>query len=120
MKDSFFRSMTWLHTWVGLLTCWIIYVIFFAGTASFFRDEINLWNQPAIHNVQAQTDRVAAQRQQIIKGFDYLNQHAPNSPSWRITLPEERIPYLVYGYAKPKEPGPVSYTHLTLPTTPYV
>ena len=105
MKDSFFRSMTWLHTWVGLLTCWIIYVIFFAGTASFFRDEINLWNQPAIHNVQAQTDRVAAQRQQIIKGFDYLNQHAANSPSWRITLPEERIPYLVYGYAKPKEPG---------------
>ena len=105
MKDSFFRSMTWLHTWVGLLTCWIIYVIFFAGTASFFRDEINLWNQPAIHNVQSQTDRVAAQRQQIIKGFDYLNQHAANSPSWRITLPEERIPYLVYGYAKPKEPG---------------
>ncbi|WP_338365158.1 PepSY-associated TM helix domain-containing protein [uncultured Pseudoalteromonas sp.] len=105
MKDNFFRSMTWLHTWVGLLTCWIIYTIFFAGTVSFFRDEINLWNQPAIHNVQAQTDRVAAQRQQIIKGVEYLNQHAENSPGWRITLPEERIPYLVYGYAKPKEPG---------------
>ncbi|MEH6817893.1 MAG: PepSY-associated TM helix domain-containing protein, partial [Pseudoalteromonas distincta] len=47
MKDSFFRSMTWLHTWVGLLVCWLLYLIFFAGTLSFFRDEITLWNQPA-------------------------------------------------------------------------
>ncbi|MEL0642693.1 PepSY domain-containing protein, partial [Pseudoalteromonas aliena] len=28
-----------------------------------------------------------------------------NSSSWRFTLPEPRIPYLIYGYAKPKEPG---------------
>ncbi|ATC88312.1 PepSY-associated TM helix domain-containing protein [Pseudoalteromonas arctica] len=105
MKGSFFRSMTWLHTWVGLLVCWLLYLIFFAGTLSFFRDEITLWNQPAIHNVQAQTQRIEAQKQQIITGFDYLANHGANSSSWRITLPEPRIPYLIYGYAKPKEPG---------------
>jgi uncharacterized iron-regulated membrane protein len=105
MKDSFFRSMTWLHTWVGLLVCWLLYLIFFAGTLSFFRDEISLWNQPAIHNVQAQANRIEAQKQQIITGFDYLAKKGASSPSWRITLPEPRIPYLIYGYAKPKEPG---------------
>ncbi|TMO09950.1 PepSY-associated TM helix domain-containing protein [Pseudoalteromonas sp. S558] len=105
MKDSFFRSMTWLHTWVGLLVCWLLYLIFFSGTLSFFRDEISLWNQPAIHNVQTQAQRIEAQQQQIITGFDYLATQGANSQSWRITLPESRIPYLVYGYAKPKEPG---------------
>ena len=105
MKDSFFRSMTWLHTWVGLLVCWLLYLIFFSGTLSFFRDEMSLWNQPEIHNIQAQTDRISAQKQQIITGFDYLNAQASNAPNWRITLPEQRVPYLTYGFAKPKEPG---------------
>lgn len=105
MKGSFFRSMTWLHTWVGLLVCWLLYLIFFAGTISFFRDEVSLWNQPSIHNIEQQTDRIGAQKQQIITGVEYLNAQAPNAPNWRITLPEERIPYLTYGFAKPKEPG---------------
>lgn len=104
MKGSFFRSMTWLHTWVGLLVCWLLYLIFFAGTISFFRDEVSLWNQPSIHNIEQQTDRIGAQKQQIISGVEYLNTQAPNAPNWRITLPEERVPYLTYGYAKPKEP----------------
>ena len=105
MKGSFFRSMTWLHTWVGLLVCWLLYLIFFAGTLSFFRDEMSIWSQPAVHNITAQADRVGAQRAQIKAGFDYLNKHAGNSSNWRVTLPEPRVPYLKYGYAKPKEPG---------------
>jgi uncharacterized iron-regulated membrane protein len=105
MKDSFFRSMTWLHTWVGLLVCWLLYLIFFAGTLSFFRDEVSLWNQPEIHHIPPQSNRIAAQTQQIISGFEYLNGQASQAPSWRITLPEPRVNYLTYGYAKPKEPG---------------
>ena len=62
MKGSFFRSMTWLHTWVGLLVCWLLYLIFFAGTLSFFRDEMSIWSQPAVHNITAQADRVAQYR----------------------------------------------------------
>ena len=42
MKDTFFRSMTWLHTWVGLLVCWLLFLIFIAGTLAFFRWELNL------------------------------------------------------------------------------
>jgi uncharacterized iron-regulated membrane protein len=105
MKDNFFKTMTWLHIWVGLLACWIVYTIFFTGTISFFRDEINLWNQPVIHNVQAQNERVEAQKEQLTYSINYLSKHAANSISWRITLPEPRIPYLEYGYAKPKVPG---------------
>lgn len=105
MKDSFFRSMTWLHTWVGLLVCWLLLFIFFTGTISFFKDEVTLWSQPATHNIKPLDNRVQLQRQQITAGIDYLNEQAKYAPSWRITLPEERIPYLIYGYAKPKKEG---------------
>ncbi|WP_404343342.1 PepSY-associated TM helix domain-containing protein [Pseudoalteromonas mariniglutinosa] len=105
MKENFFRSMTWLHTWVGLLVCWLLYLIFFAGTLSFFRDEITLWAQPEVHHVQANPARVSAQKQQIISAVAQLQQQAPDSPSWRISLPEARIPVLSYGYAKPREEG---------------
>ena len=42
MKESFRQSMAWLHTWSGLLVCWILFLVFTAGTASYFRDEISL------------------------------------------------------------------------------
>lgn len=105
MKESFFRSMTWMHTWVGLLVCWLLYLIFFAGTISFFRDEISLWNQPALHNVQAPQERISLQRSQIIKGVEYLNSAAPESSRWGIYLPTEREPQLNYAYEKPRPEG---------------
>lgn len=49
MKETFFRCMTWLHTWTGLLVCWILFLVFFAGTAAYYRSEISLWMQPEVH-----------------------------------------------------------------------
>ncbi|TGE84722.1 PepSY domain-containing protein [Pseudoalteromonas sp. KS88] len=105
MKESFFRSMTWMHTWVGLLVCWLLYLIFFAGTISFFRDEVTLWNQPALHSIQAPQERIALQREQIIAGVDYLKATAPESGRWGIYLPTEREPQLNYAYEKPRPEG---------------
>ena len=105
MKESFFRSMTWLHTWVGLLVCWLLFLIFFAGTISFFKDEITIWAKPETHNVQHQAQRVQSQAEQIDYVFSQLQQQAPNSLSWRINLPEPRNPVLSYGFAEPKQPG---------------
>ncbi|MEM6510043.1 MAG: PepSY-associated TM helix domain-containing protein, partial [Pseudomonadota bacterium] len=116
MKESFFRSMTWLHTWVGLLVCWLLFLIFFAGTISFFKDEITIWAKPETHHVQHQAQRVQSQAEQINYVFAQLQQQAPNSLSWRINLPEPRNPVLSYGFAEPKQPGqrraPFNYKHL--------
>lgn len=105
MKESLFRSMTWLHTWVGLLVCWLLFLIFFAGTLSFFRDEITLWSQPEVHQIQAQPERVAMQPKQVNFAVKNLQTTAPHSPQWRISLPSERNALLSYGYAKPREKG---------------
>lgn len=116
MKENFFRSMTWLHTWVGLLVCWLLFLIFFAGTLSFFKDEISFWAKPEIHQIRHQDHRVASQAKQINDVFADLQQKAPNSLSWRINMPDSRNPVLSYGYAEPKQPGqrraPFNYTHI--------
>ena len=35
------QSMSWLHTWSGLLLGWLLYAVFFTGTLSYFVDEID-------------------------------------------------------------------------------
>ncbi|RJE77027.1 hypothetical protein BGP78_01930 [Pseudoalteromonas sp. MSK9-3] len=90
MKDSFFRSMTWLHTWTGLLVCWLLFLIFFAGTLSFFRHEITLWSQPAIHDVAPQENRVLSQQSQITSALQHLEANAADAETWWVGLPTER------------------------------
>ncbi|MCF2857772.1 PepSY domain-containing protein [Pseudoalteromonas sp. SMS1] len=91
MKESFFRSMTWLHTWVGLLLCWLLFLIFFAGTISFFRHEISLWNQPAVHSIAHNKQQ---QHTLIESGLGYLREAAPEANRWWVGLPSERQPEL--------------------------
>ncbi|RRS09763.1 PepSY domain-containing protein [Pseudoalteromonas sp. J010] len=102
MRESFFRSMTWLHTWVGLLVCWLLFLIFFAGTASFFRHEISLWAQPATHHLPQYNH--AFQQQTVTKSIERFQHTAPTAESWRIEMPTERRPSLLLMYSeKPKE-----------------
>jgi len=98
MKQSFFRSMTWLHTWVGLLVCWVLLLVFFAGTSSYYRDEISLWTKPEIHRDVLQAYQTAKLNQQLRQGQAYLSAHAPKAKDWRINFPTERKPYLSYGW----------------------
>ncbi|WOC28058.1 PepSY domain-containing protein [Pseudoalteromonas sp. N1230-9] len=104
MKENFFRSMTWLHTWVGLLVCWLLFLIFFAGTISFFKDEITYWSEPETHTITHQDNRLDKQRQQINYAVEQLQNKAADSSSWRIYLPEPRNPLYTYSYAEPKQP----------------
>ena len=46
MKGAFRQSMTWLHTWSGLVFCWILYFMFVTGTLGYFDTEIDRWMMP--------------------------------------------------------------------------
>ena len=46
MKQSFRQSMTWLHTWTGLVVGWVLFFVFVTGTASYATQEITRWMQP--------------------------------------------------------------------------
>jgi uncharacterized iron-regulated membrane protein len=87
MKEGFRQSMAWLHTWSGLLTCWVLFLVFVSGTASYFRDEITLWMQPELH-AAAGTPVSAARAAETAIGF--LEKEAVGAPRWFIYLPNPR------------------------------
>ncbi|MGY8524593.1 PepSY-associated TM helix domain-containing protein [Paracidovorax citrulli] len=89
MREGFRQSMAWLHTWAGLLVCWVLFLVFCAGTSSYFRDEITLWMKPELHRHApvAVTEEQAAQQ-----AIRYLQMHAPHAQRWFISLPDERRP----------------------------
>lgn len=46
MIGGFRESMTWLHTWAGLVFCWILYFVFVTGTLGYVDSEIDRWMKP--------------------------------------------------------------------------
>ncbi|WP_377701717.1 PepSY-associated TM helix domain-containing protein [Pseudoduganella sp. UC29_71] len=98
MKESFRQSMAWLHTWSGLLVCWILFLVFSAGTASYFRDEISLWMKPELHavNVQGVAPATAA-----VVAVQALQERAPDAKRWFITLPTDRTPAIRIAWTDP-------------------
>lgn len=77
------QSMSWLHTWSGLLLGWLLYAVFFTGTLSYFRDEIDDWMRPELH--QSISDERSAQR-----AVDAMQAIAPHAASWTLNLPSTR------------------------------
>lgn len=111
MKDTFFRTMTWLHTWVGLLVCWILLLIFFAGSLSYFRHEISLWTAPQLHSNVFYSDTLKAQESQGLAMLEtaqgYLTDKGAAAKDWQITMPTQRHPYLSYAWQEaPTEAHP--------------
>ncbi|QQB34928.1 PepSY domain-containing protein [Achromobacter deleyi] len=94
------QSMSWLHTWSGLILGWVLFAMFLTGTLSFFRPEITRWMQPEIQVKAAPTLESVAMAQR------YLTEHAPDAKRWFITPPSDREPeiLLLYQVQKPK-PG---------------
>lgn len=83
MKARFRDSMTWLHTWSGLVVGWVLFAVFLTGTLAFFQHEITDWMQPELQH-KANPEHSMAQAQA------FLQQKAPGSASWSVSLPDER------------------------------
>ncbi|HWK70084.1 MAG TPA: PepSY-associated TM helix domain-containing protein [Burkholderiaceae bacterium] len=100
MKEGFRQSMAWLHTWSGLLACWVLFLVFASGTASYFRDEITLWMQPELH-AAASAPVPAGQAAQA--AVDFLETEASGAPRWFINLPNPRSVETVVRWIDPTE-----------------
>ncbi|MEM7217303.1 MAG: PepSY-associated TM helix domain-containing protein [Pseudomonadota bacterium] len=46
MNGAFRQSMTWLHTWSGIVVVWLLYFMFVTGTIGYFDDEVDRWMKP--------------------------------------------------------------------------
>lgn len=87
-RKTITQSMSWLHTWCGLLLGWVLFAIFLTGTIAVFDKEINWWMQPEL--VQSELDQATATR----TAQRWLEAHHGEAASWNISLPTERTPAL--------------------------
>lgn len=81
------RRHAWLHVWVGLAVGWLLYVIFFTGTVSLFREELRLWTWPKMHEDQLHLPQKAA-----VAAINYIESVTPDVKQWTVELPSERTP----------------------------
>jgi uncharacterized iron-regulated membrane protein len=98
MKEGFRQSMAWLHTWSGLLVCWVLFLIFVGGTCSYYRDEITFWMKPELHGAAEAKTSAADAADQAVRT---LQERAPNAVRWIIDVPTERHPVIGLSWINP-------------------
>ncbi|GLT01013.1 membrane protein [Sphingobium jiangsuense] len=85
MKETFRQSMAWLHSWVGLLTGWVLFFVFVMGAATLFDMEVTRWMSPELPMRQ---DRAyPAAPPMIEKALDFLAAQPEQTNKWKIHLP---------------------------------
>jgi len=96
---SLTQSMSWLHTWSGLLLGWVLFAIFLTGTLAVFDKEIDNWMRPETpaHSVD--------QRQALGTALSYLRRAHAAESSWNIGLPTERSPQLSVSVGEQRRGG---------------
>jgi uncharacterized iron-regulated membrane protein len=83
VSKGFRQSQATLHTWSGLLVGWVLFVVFVAGTAAYWREALNRWAQPELPRIE--------QPARVIRGAQaFLARQAPDAVSWYITVPTPR------------------------------
>lgn len=86
MFSSFRQSMTWLHSWAGLVVGWLAFIIFITGTTGYFDTEIDQWMQPERSPVVKPIDPYLT----LDRAEAILRDKALPSTQWEVTLPVSR------------------------------
>lgn len=110
-QQSFTQSMSWLHTWSGLIAGWILFAIFLTGTIAVFDTELTRWLKPEIPESQNVTQVQAAQT-----ALAHLEKDFADKPNWQVNLPNHRSPELAIaaGTGEGRRAAPGSTTRQTL------
>jgi uncharacterized iron-regulated membrane protein len=113
MQGSLRQSMSWLHTWAGLLLGWVLYFIFVTGTVAYLDTEIDRWMKPELPPA-----RTAAADAVVDPARAYLERHAPGATRWFIWIPIDRnTPYLAVSWQGAQGEGTASGNALLDPAT---
>jgi uncharacterized iron-regulated membrane protein len=83
VSKGFRQSQATLHTWSGLLVGWVLFIVFVAGTAAYWREALNRWAQPELPRIERPLT--------VVRGAQaFLARAAPDAASWFITVPTTR------------------------------
>jgi uncharacterized iron-regulated membrane protein len=82
MKEGFRQSMAWLHTWLGLVTGWLLFYVYLTGTLGYLDKEIDYWMTPDKKFFAAQPTT----REQLALAQTRLSAVAADAQTWKIQL----------------------------------
>lgn len=77
--------MTWLHTWSGLIFCWLLYFMFVTGTLGYLDTELDQWMKPEMQPAQERE-----LNQDLSQAVSFLQQKAPDAERWFISPANHR------------------------------
>lgn len=104
MKEGLRQSMAWVHTWSGLLVCWLLLLVFMGGTAAYYKHEITFWMKPELHKAADAPSRVTPAESATLAVRE-LQQRAPTANAWFLDLPHERNPLIYASWTNPPKKG---------------
>ena len=80
-SPGFRQSMAALHTWVGLLPGWLLFLIFLFGTTAYFQQEISRWMRPEMSSSSVLSNEALAAADTL------LRDRATSAQEWTVSLP---------------------------------
>lgn len=86
MLKSIRQSMATLHSWLGLIFGWLLFLIFVMGSLSFYKTDINYWMHPEFATMQSHSHEA------VQSAFTYLQTHAPDAKNWFIHVAHDNAP----------------------------
>lgn len=106
------QSMTWMHTWTGLLLGWVLFFMFLTGSAAYYDTEIDRWMQPEQPSMVQIEDPVAL----FQMALDHATDRAPEADSYFIRIPTSRSysPYVTARLTSTTEDGKRDFEDLEL------
>jgi uncharacterized iron-regulated membrane protein len=101
-QGNFRQSMSWLHTWAGLVLGIVLYFIFITGSFGYFNAEIDRWMRPEIPSAS----KALPAPQLSARVVSQLQEKYSDSRLWLINLPLGRYDQEVSAYIEPRtRPG---------------
>ncbi|MGB0860298.1 MAG: PepSY-associated TM helix domain-containing protein [Pseudoalteromonas spongiae] len=100
MNNKTLKSLTNAHAWIGLVISIVLFIVFFAGSISLFRENIVAWEKLPIHaNQTVSTD---SQNVSYDNAIATINKHYDVYVDHRFYLlpPTEHSPYIEAYFAK--------------------
>lgn len=104
---AFHQSMSWFHTWLGLLLGVVLYFMFVTGTTGYAHLEITRWMTPELGKQTATTLPHSAE-EMFEAGLALALERLPGAPAVYLGVPtgaDERGGGDYYVYADPPEPA---------------
>ena len=91
MKAATLRTFISVHTWVGLIAGFGLFIAFYAGAVTLFHEELHAWETPLPQVAQQDTPQHAPQ--QLIDAV--LQQHPKARDAFYVRLPSGFAPQMV-------------------------